>query len=82
VVRLVAEFALLQLGLVMSALSERNAWMDSLRGGGRNQHPEKRRLAALAGNCVVDIRRGWDGLLQHWQVWVIPREEEFLKSRG
>jgi hypothetical protein len=79
VVRLVAEFALLQLGLAMSALSERNAWMDGLRGGGRN--PEQRRLAALAGNCVVDIRRGWDGLLQHWQAWVIPREDEFLKSR-
>ena len=80
VVRLVAEFVLLQLGLVMSALSERNSWMDGLRGGGRHQHPEKRRLAALAGNCMVDIRRGWECLLQHWQARVIAREDAFFRA--
>jgi len=51
VVRQVAEFAVVQLGLVRDALAERAAWLDAL----------------AAPNRKFDIRRGLDGLWQSVQ---------------
>jgi hypothetical protein len=51
VVRLVAEFAVVQLGLVREALAERAAWLDALTASGGS----------------FDVRRGLDGLWQSVQ---------------
>ena len=63
VVRLVAEFAVVQLGLLRDALAERAAWLDALAG--------------RQGHSKFDIMRGLDGLWQSvHQSWVGIHEAE------
>ena len=66
VIRLVAEFSVVQLGLVRDALAERAAWLDGLSPSG--------------GQGKFDIRRGLDGLwqsVQHSWVATVIHEDSF-----
>ena len=65
VVRLVAEFMMVQLGLVNAALAERNTWQEGL---------------ARSDVSKADIRLGWDGLWKSVHTWVVP-DECFLLYR-
>ena len=70
VIRLVAEFSVVQLGLVRDALAERAAWLDGLSPSG--------------GQGKFDIRRGLDGLwqsVQHSWVATVIHEDSFA-GRG